>query len=167
MALPVEAAPVSLERRDAAALWALDRLCFTDDIAFSLGTFRRLLRDQRLVGFWIGSGGVESAVKGGADGGPQSLVAFVMALREKSSADIVTLDVHPGHRRRGLGRALLRHLHAALRRSGTREVTLQVAEDNVGAQELYRDEGYAAVGVTRSYYGSRRDAVLMRLVLNK
>ena len=166
--LPAGVVPVALERRDAEALWALDRLCFPGDVAFSLGTFRQLLRDRRHLGFRLGgrAGPAATTVASAAAAAPTP-VAFVMALREAVSADIVTLDVHPEHRRRGLGRALLRHLHATLRRTGAQEVTLQVAEDNTGARQLYLSEGYAAVGVARGYYGDRGDAVLMRLALRE
>ena len=154
-AAPPRPAPAPLQRRDAVALWTLDRLCFPVEDAFSLGTFRRLLQDGRQLGFRFDEPRAPSPL------------AFIIALREGAAADIVTLDVHPEHRRRGLGRALLRHLHAVLRSAATREVTLQVAEDNGGAQRLYAAEGYAAVGVARGYYGGGRDAVLMRLELDR
>lgn len=157
--------PVPLGRSDAEALWELDRLCFPPDTAFSLGAFRSLLRDRRLVGFRFGDTTVSGASASDAGGPAPSLLAFVMALRVAAAADIVTIDVHPKHRRLGLGRALLRYLHDRLRVSGTTEVTLHVAEDNAAAQQLYFMEGYALVGEARGYYPGGRDARVLRLAL--
>jgi ribosomal protein S18 acetylase RimI-like enzyme len=56
---------------------------------------------------------------------------------------IKDLAVHPGHRRRGLGEALLHHAHRAYRDRGIERVGLKVDSDNpTAAGRLYERLGY-------------------------
>jgi ribosomal protein S18 acetylase RimI-like enzyme len=56
---------------------------------------------------------------------------------------IKDLAVHPAHRRRGLGEALLHHAHRAYRERGLERVGLKVDTDNpTGAPRLYERLGY-------------------------
>lgn len=56
---------------------------------------------------------------------------------------IKDLAVHPGHRRRGLGEALLQHAHHAYRARGVDRVGLKVDSDNpTAAGRLYERLGY-------------------------
>lgn len=77
------------------------------------------------------------------------------------SADIMTVAVAPGLRRRGLGRALVVDLleHAADNR--VHEVLLEVAADNTAAQALYAHLGFTMLSRRRDYYGAGRDGVVM------
>jgi ribosomal protein S18 acetylase RimI-like enzyme len=53
------------------------------------------------------------------------------------------LAVHPEHRRRGLGEALLHHAHGRYRKAGVRRVGLKVDSDNpTAAYRLYERLGY-------------------------
>lgn len=52
------------------------------------------------------------------------------------------LAVHPGERRRGLGRALMGHLHEEARRRGAARVRLTVEPGNESARRLYDELGY-------------------------
>lgn len=75
-------------------------------------------------------------------------------------AEVHTIGVHPAHRRRGTGRALLQEL-LVLAPGAT--VFLEVRTDNVAAQALYRGEGFIVVGIRRRYYRpSGADAYTMR-----
>lgn len=51
------------------------------------------------------------------------------------------MAVHPDHRRKGLGRRLLKEGLAMARRLG-RQPKLEVHETNLGARELYSSEGF-------------------------
>ena len=55
---------------------------------------------------------------------------------------IANVAVHPTQRRRGIARALTRRAVNYLRRRNISEVWLQVREDNLHAQELYRSVGF-------------------------
>jgi [ribosomal protein S18]-alanine N-acetyltransferase len=95
-----------------------------------------------------------------ADGG---LLGWAGVMVLADSAEILTVGVVPGARRRGIGRDLLAALLAEAVRRGAREAFLEVRVDNAGARSLYASEGFAEVGLRRGYYdGGRVDAVVMR-----
>ncbi|MCR4420498.1 MAG: ribosomal protein S18-alanine N-acetyltransferase [Clostridia bacterium] len=78
-------------------------------------------------------------------------------------AHITTLAVHPAFRGRGIGRRLLAHLLRQARDRGTQEVSLEVRVSNAVAQGLYRQLGFAPVGVRPGYYeDTGEDAIIMR-----
>ena len=77
-------------------------------------------------------------------------------------ARVVTLDVAPSCRRRGLGEKLLDALLARLAASGARRVLLEVDVRNSGAIAFYRKLGFAQSGRLPSYYGRGLDAFEMR-----
>jgi N-acetylglutamate synthase len=58
-------------------------------------------------------------------------------------AGITAVEVDPGHRRRGLGRAVTGALAAAAVRHGVAGLYLQVEDDNAAARALYRQAGFA------------------------
>ncbi len=137
---------------DLAAAARLDRLCFARGIAFPRATIAGFMRHPGYIGW-------------GAQCGTR-LVALAIALVQRRPADaaeaeIVTLDVHPRWRRRGLGRQLLRMAGAEAMVRGARRVRLHVATDNVAALALYRAEGYRVTALVQDYYGSGRNALAM------
>ena len=68
------------------------------------------------------------------------------------SAELVRMYVHPGARRSGVGRALLRELEEMAREDDYRAMVLQVAAEQKAAQTLYEITGY------RGLPGEPRDA---------
>jgi mycothiol synthase len=58
-------------------------------------------------------------------------------------------DVHPEHRGRGIGRALLRWTEAAARDAGGSLVGQSVTDANTGAAELFRTNGYEPLWTSR------------------
>lgn len=89
---------------------------------------------------------------------------FILAQVVPPEAEVLTLAVDPGKRRRGIGRDLLARLEAALLAEGCTRLMLEVASDTPGAQALYAAAGFTEKGRRRGYYaraGSRADAVLM------
>jgi ribosomal protein S18 acetylase RimI-like enzyme len=56
--------------------------------------------------------------------------------------NIHDLAVIPGYRQQGVGRRLLHSVEAKGRALGCGKLTLEVREDNRGAQQLYRDVGF-------------------------
>ena len=55
-----------------------------------------------------------------------------------------TVAVSPGHRRRGVGTALVRHAVAALRTAGCIKVNLQIRATNLAVRGFYESLGFAA-----------------------
>ena len=129
-------------------LWELDRICFEPGIAYSRAQLRRFLdlpRAKCLV--------AES--KGAIDG-------FTLGYPEKPNlARVVTLDVHPSARRRGLGKQLLERLLAELAAAGAGRVVLEVDVRNGGAIAFYRRLGFSTTRRIPDYYGPGLDAFEM------
>lgn len=102
----------------------------------------------------------------GAAAGAKRPVGFITVRRAADEAEVLTMAVHPRHRRGGVGRLLLeaalRHLYA----ERINEVFLEVDPDNEAALALYGRAGFEPVGERPDYYAGaegRRKAVTMRL----
>lgn len=79
-------------------------------------------------------------------------------------AEVLTIAVTPGARRRGLGAALLDACLAAAAAAGAGRLLLEVSAANEPAISLYARAGFAEIGRRRDYYAGRvgrEDAVLM------
>lgn len=90
---------------------------------------------------------------------------FALGRVAADEAELLTLAVDPGHRRRGVARGLLAAFEAEARRRGARRAFLEVAASNAAAIGLYRGAGYDESGRRRGYYrradGGAEDAVAM------
>ncbi len=93
-----------------------------------------------------------------ADG---SLVGFVSGGRMAGGGRtwIITLGVHPDHRRRGLGRRLLEACEARL---SDPTIYLTVRAGNTPAILLYEQMGYRRLRTRPGYYPDGEDGVEMR-----
>jgi ribosomal protein S18 acetylase RimI-like enzyme len=72
-------------------------------------------------------------------------VAFVLVGRRGTDAWIGGMGTRPGHRRHGLGEALLREAASAASRVGCRAIWLEVLQDNQPAIALYAKLGFETV----------------------
>lgn len=90
---------------------------------------------------------------------------FGLARVVGTEAEILTLAVHPGARRRGQGAQLLDRLTEAVRARGAERLFLEVAEGNAPARRLYATRGFAEAGRRRGYSrradGGREDALIL------
>jgi [ribosomal protein S18]-alanine N-acetyltransferase len=84
---------------------------------------------------------------------------LVMARAMAGESEILTIGVHPAHRRQGVARALLAACYAVLPAMGAERLTLEVAIDNLPAQTLYRAEGFKRVGRRPDYYRRGQDRI--------
>jgi len=83
-----------------------------------------------------------------------------IALGETSQ--VMTIGVHPGHRRQGIGRMLLSDLLEAARRFGAMEAILEVRIDAAAPQAMYTEFGFTPMGVRKNYYQAEGiDALVM------
>lgn len=84
-------------------------------------------------------------------------------------AELLTLAVDPGQRRRGLGKAILSLAIQRARTRGAVQFFLEVAADNAPAIALYEGTDFSRSGLRPNYYrrpdGHRIDAVVMALDL--
>lgn len=91
---------------------------------------------------------------------------FVVARNLGGEAEILTLGVLPGMRRRGVGRALLDLLRVEAMRRRIGSIVLEVAADNEAARQLYDAVGFIRVGKRARYYRRGQgwvDALILRL----
>jgi [ribosomal protein S18]-alanine N-acetyltransferase len=95
--------------------------------------------------------------------------AFALARATADEAELLTLAVAPGVRRRGLGAALVEAVAGASSAAGSRRLFLEVAADNTAALALYRRAGFKQVGARVGYYrrpGGASDALVFARDLN-
>lgn len=101
-----------------------------------------------------------------ADDGNRGFALFSVAVDE---AELLTVAVHPEHRRKGLARDLLMAAETALEAEKVLKIHLEVAADNAGAFALYQALGYQVGGRRKQYYrraaGDRVDAIMMAVDL--
>lgn len=67
------------------------------------------------------------------------------SFRARPLLNIHDLAVRPGHRGKGIGRALLTAAEALARQRGCCKLTLEVQEDNLPARQLYERFGFGDV----------------------
>jgi ribosomal-protein-alanine acetyltransferase len=81
-------------------------------------------------------------------------------LPEVHEAELLRIGVNPEARRRGLGRALLRHCQRELEQMGIEVLHLEVRVSNASARALYESEGWRYRGVRKAYYRDGETAAL-------
>ena len=128
---------------DVPALAALHAAAFPPGAAWNAETIATLLGMEGVVGLT-------------APGG------FILARRVLDEAEILTLAVHPDHRRQGLGEALVETAAVVTAAAGARVMFLEVAEDNQPAMALYAKAGFERAGRRRDYYAPGAHAWLLR-----
>jgi ribosomal-protein-alanine N-acetyltransferase len=140
--------------KDVARLAEMQATCFhepwgTASVAKTLslpGTFALLLRDTTPAG--------------------RISAGFAIIQVVADQADLLTLGIVPGLRRRGHARLLLAAALAQAAKLGAKSVFLEVAEDNLPGVGLYRGAGFETIGRREGYYrdpeGRRIAAVTMR-----
>jgi ribosomal-protein-alanine N-acetyltransferase len=134
--------------------WRLDQRCFVDGEAYSRETFEYLLTSPESVSY--------RAVM--PDG---TMVGFIVGIVEPdATGHITTLGVAPEHRRRRIARRMLLKVEDGFRRRGVRITRLEVRSVNTGAQDLYRQLGYAVTQRLPRYYSNGGDGLLMIKPLN-
>jgi ribosomal-protein-alanine N-acetyltransferase len=138
----------SFKNEDLETLCEIDRICFADDVAFSRAELVSLINHPRSitrVGERLGR-----------------ILGFAMArIENPACAHVLTLDVVPEARRRGIGRSLMIALHKALSEQGVRVAILEVSVRNLPAQRLYQTLCYRYSETLYGYYGGRENAYRM------
>jgi [ribosomal protein S18]-alanine N-acetyltransferase len=96
-----------------------------------------------------------------------ALVAFALVRQIAGEADVLTVATHPARRGRGLAFALLTVLMYWLVDDGTSRITLEVAEDNAPARQLYANLGFTLDGRRKGYYTAGRAAPVDALLMSR
>ncbi|MDR0406902.1 MAG: GNAT family N-acetyltransferase [Holosporales bacterium] len=80
------------------------------------------------------------------------IVGFIDLHVVVDEAEVYTLCVMNGHRRKGLGWSLLEALFIKAHQLGVQKLFLEVAEDNVSGRHLYEAFGFKKIGRRCGYY---------------
>lgn len=141
---------------DLRALHALDQACFRTGIAYTLTEMRLFLSLPQSIS-------LVAEDEGGA------LAGFAIvedAGRGKNrKGHIITIDVSPPFRRRGVGRMLMENVEARLVERGIGLIRLEVSAEDQGAQQFYSSLGYETLGLIPGYYLGKLDALVMEKAL--
>ena len=135
---------------------ALEKLCFHQP--WSASSLELLTKEG------IGVGYVCTQASPRAD--LPLITAYGGMLIAVDEGQITNIAVHPDHRGRGLGLAIVQALikHAKTERLAT--ITLEVRVSNAPAIALYRKVGFAEVGRRKGFYTKpTEDALIMELKL--
>lgn len=94
------------------------------------------------------------------------VVGFLVSWHVADELHVLNVATHAAHRRRGIGRALMRESIAFAKDKRLRHVLLEVKRSNAAAIALYRSVGFFAMGIRSDYYPDGEDAVEMVLLLD-
>jgi len=138
--------------RDVHAIRRLEQLVFPLD-AYSYLSLSNLL-------MWPGGANFKAVDSEG------NLVGFVAGSPSWDSHTdwIVTLGVHPEHRRRGLGKRLLDVCENTMSQP---TMALTVRASNTSAIQLYEQAGYQQTYIQRAYYNDGEDGIVMQKQMDR
>lgn len=92
-----------------------------------------------------------------------SVAGYVGSQTVMDETDMMNLAVAPELRRQGIAEKLVTELVEALKKRGSRCLTLEVRASNEPAKALYRKLDFAEAGVRKNYYRNpREDALILR-----
>lgn len=138
---------------DLDTLYRIDQVCFVPGIAYSRTELRYYLRHPK--SFTVVAESVNKSIAGFCTG-------RLHTREDKILGHIITIDVLPAARGRGVGRSLMRAVEEHFRAKSAASVRLEVAVDNLPARAFYQAMGYSRVGTVPGYYGGKLDALVMR-----
>lgn len=134
-------------------LYEIEIKCFERD-AFTQQQIACLLTDST-------SSGLISRVE-------HEIVGFVIGKtymdKRLTTGHILTIDVSPEHRRKGIGQRLLQEIEGIFKDKGVKICYLEARENNAAALKLYRKFGYTKTGRLSNYYGNAH-GIRLRKVL--
>jgi ribosomal-protein-alanine N-acetyltransferase len=90
------------------------------------------------------------------------VVGYVVGIVKRwGEGHVISLAVHPQHRRKGVATALMKELLKRFAGKGVRVARLEVRVSNEAAIRLYEKLNFRKVGVIKRYYPDGEDAYLM------
>ena len=75
---------------------------------------------------------------------------------------IITINVIPNCRRKGIAKKLIQEIENTLKQKGINECRLEVREDNNPAIKLYQTLGYQKISKIEKYYGKKHGLYLKK-----
>jgi ribosomal-protein-alanine N-acetyltransferase len=134
-------------------LYEIEKECFVEE-AFTKKQIAQLLRDYNSISLVAREDG--------------EIVGFAVGMifpdREAINGHVLTIDVSPSYRRRGIGRMLLQEMETIFVQKGVQACLLEVREDNIAALDLYHQLGYKDVAMLENYYRSAHGVYLRKVL---
>ncbi len=92
---------------------------------------------------------------------------FAITRVAADEAELLSIGVIEAFRRKGVATRLIGQVIDYVGARGARNLFLEVAEDNVAAQALYREHGFTRVGRRPDYYRARDGSATAALTLRR
>ncbi|MDI6917669.1 MAG: ribosomal protein S18-alanine N-acetyltransferase [Thermoplasmatales archaeon] len=91
----------------------------------------------------------------------KKIAGYIIASFHKNTARIISLAVHPAHRKKGIGEKLLNSAEEKAKKLKMKNITLEVAKENMDAVNFYLSKRYKIDGLIKDYYGIGKGAYRM------
>lgn len=88
------------------------------------------------------------------------VVGYICISMIEDEAELHSIAVHPAHQNKGIGQQLLTHALHFAQKNNAKKMFLEVCEDNVIAQRLYKANGFLHKYTRKNYYGTK-DAYIL------
>jgi [ribosomal protein S18]-alanine N-acetyltransferase len=147
MEIKIETATIRLLDK----LYQIEEQCF-DQEAFTKHQIAYLLTDYNTISLVAKS---NSDIAG-------FIIAQVEIEGETLYGHIITINVSPGYRRKGIATKLIQEIELLLKQKGITESHLEVREDNNAAIKLYQRLQYQKISKLEKYYGNKHGLYLKK-----
>ncbi len=135
-------------------LYQIEEQCFEEE-AFSKRQIAYLLTDYNTISLIAKT---NSDIAG-------FIIAQIEIENETVYGHIITVNVPPSYRRKGVATRLLQEIEAMLKQKSIPEIRLEVREDNNTAIKLYQKLNYQKIGKLERYYGNKHGLYLKKSLL--
>ncbi len=149
MEIRIETASVKLLDK----LFKIEEQCF-DQEAFTKRQIAYLLSDYNTIAL---AAKLDSEIAG-------FILAQIEIENDTLFGHIITINVVPAFRKKGIARKMLQEIEAILKQKGLSECHLEVREDNSAALKLYENSGYQKIGRLEKYYGKAHGLYLKKIL---
>ncbi len=149
MEVKIETATITLLDK----LFEIEEQCF-DQEAFSKRQISYLLTDYNTIALMAKT---DKDIAG-------FIIAQVEVEENTEFGHIITINVAPNYRRKGIATKLLIEIENLLKQKGITQCRLEVREDNKPAIKLYQKLCYQTVGVLENYYGRKHGLFLKKIL---
>jgi ribosomal-protein-alanine acetyltransferase len=134
-------------------LYEIEKECFVEE-AFTKKQIALLLTDYNSISLTASEN--------------EEIVGFIVGMvypdGKAVNGHILTIDVSPSHRRKGIGQMLLQEMESIFAQKGVQACLLEVREGNVAAISLYHKLGYEEIGRLENYYGNAHGIYLKKIL---
>jgi [ribosomal protein S18]-alanine N-acetyltransferase len=132
-------------------LYEIEKQCFQEE-AFSKQQIGYLLTDYNAISLVAK---VDDEIAG-------FIIGRIELTRNLLLGHIMTIDVAPLYRRRGIAQRLMLEVEETFRQKSVREIRLEVREGNSAALGLYKKLGFEKISRLENYYGKTHGLYLRK-----